>query len=81
MNLLYSHRKIDEQFHVVDLDPYGTPAQFLGKVHFRSRNFVHPCIQMEQYNVLKRMVFSVLLVRELLFAIDSLIVFGFSSSN
>ncbi len=31
MNLLYSHRKIDEQFHVVDLDPYGTPAQFLGK--------------------------------------------------
>ncbi len=31
MNLLYSHRKIDDQFHVVDLDPYGTPAQFLGK--------------------------------------------------
>jgi tRNA G26 N,N-dimethylase Trm1 len=31
MNLLYSHRKMDDQFHVVDLDPYGTPAQFLGK--------------------------------------------------
>ena len=31
MNLLYSHRKIDDQFHVVDLDPYGTPAQFLGQ--------------------------------------------------
>ena len=30
MNLLYRHRKIDDQFHVVDLDPYGTPAQFLG---------------------------------------------------
>ncbi len=34
MNLLYSHRKIDDQFHVVDLDPYGTPAQFLGKHNF-----------------------------------------------
>lgn len=30
MNLLYSHRKMDDQFHIVDLDPYGTPAQFLG---------------------------------------------------
>ena len=30
MNLLYSHRKLEDQFHVVDLDPYGTPAQFLG---------------------------------------------------
>ncbi|CAF5202866.1 unnamed protein product, partial [Rotaria magnacalcarata] len=29
MNLLYSHRKPDNQFHVVDLDPYGTPGQFL----------------------------------------------------
>ena len=33
MNLLYSHRKMDDQFHVVDLDPYGTPAQFLGKLY------------------------------------------------
>lgn len=32
-NLLYSHRKMDEQFHVVDLDPYGTPAQFLGNYY------------------------------------------------
>ena len=31
MNLLYKHRKVEDQFHVVDLDPYGTPAQFLGK--------------------------------------------------
>lgn len=30
INLLYSHRKPDEQFNVIDLDPYGTPAQFLG---------------------------------------------------
>ena len=34
MNLLYSHRKKDDQFHVVDLDPYGTPAQFLGRIQF-----------------------------------------------
>jgi hypothetical protein len=33
MNLLYSHRKTEDQFHVVDLDPYGTPAQFLGKYY------------------------------------------------
>lgn len=39
MNLLYSHRKVDNQFHVVDLDPYGTPAQFLGKFDFRRHFF------------------------------------------
>lgn len=39
MNLLYSHRKMDDQFHVVDLDPYGTPAQFLGKFHFSPSSY------------------------------------------
>lgn len=33
INLLYRHRKVDDQFDVVDLDPYGTPAQFLGEYH------------------------------------------------
>ncbi|CAF0748529.1 unnamed protein product [Adineta steineri] len=41
MSLLYNHRKIDEQFHVVDLDPYGTPAQFLdGAVQCIKKNGV-----------------------------------------
>ncbi|CAF4192670.1 unnamed protein product [Rotaria socialis] len=41
MNLLYSHRKSDNQFHVVDLDPYGTPGQFLdGAVQCIKKNGV-----------------------------------------
>ncbi|CAF3892203.1 unnamed protein product [Rotaria magnacalcarata] len=41
MNLLYSHRKPDNQFHVVDLDPYGTPGQFLdGAVQCIKKNGV-----------------------------------------
>lgn len=34
IDLLYKHRKHEDQFHVVDLDPYGTPAQFLGNPKF-----------------------------------------------
>ncbi|CAF4724499.1 unnamed protein product, partial [Rotaria sp. Silwood2] len=37
----YSYRKIDDQYHAVDLDPYGTPAQFLdGAVQCIKKNGV-----------------------------------------
>lgn len=66
MNLLYSHRKLDDQFHVVDLDPYGTPAHFLGNHRSSLKDLsegrwtyaVFP-IQMEPCNVSRRTAFSV----------------------